>query len=195
MHGPTHTEAPNRTGFPVAALAAVGCALALSACGSSASSSSASGGSAPIKFANCMRSHGVSNFPDPGAGGGIQLNSSSGIDPRSPAFQDAQKACSSLLPGGGPLRGPVSETRKLAMLRLAQCMRRHGLTTFPDPTSSPPSKGGGGPGNGIAFGAPGSFIAVPQALIQSPGFRQAAAECGFPGAGGRPGAKSALAPG
>jgi hypothetical protein len=196
MRGPTHTETPKRLGFPVVALAAIGCAMALSACGSSASSSTASGGSAPIKFANCMRSHGVPNFPDPSAGGGIQINSSSGIDPQSPAFQDAQKACSSLLPGGGSPRGPVSETRKLAMLRLAQCMRRHGLTTFPDPTSSPPSPGHGpGHGIGIAFGAPGSFIAVPQALIQSPGFRQAAAECGFPGAGGRPGAKPAPAAG
>jgi hypothetical protein len=70
------------------------------------------------------------------------------------------------------------------MVKLAQCMRRHGLTTFPDPTSSPPAAPPSG--GGIAFGAPGSFIAVPQNLIQSPGFKQAAAACHFPGAGKLP---------
>jgi hypothetical protein len=68
------------------------------------------------------------------------------------------------------------------MLKLAQCMRSHGISGFPDPTSSPPSappKGGG-----LAFGSPGAFISVPQTLIQSPGFKQAAAACGFPRFGG-----------
>lgn len=132
-----------------------------------------------------MRSHGVPNFPDPSSGGGIQISSSSGINPQSPAFQSAGNQCSKLLPGGGPLRGPVSEARKLQMLRLSECMRRHGLTSFPDPTSSPPSPG---PGLGIAFGGGGAFIAVPQSMMQSPGFSQAASACGFPGAGrARPG--------
>jgi hypothetical protein len=76
------------------------------------------------------------------------------------------------------------------MLHLAECMRRHGLSTFPDPTSSAPPPGAG---SGIAFGAPGSFIAVPQSLIQSPGFSAAAAACGFPGAGKNP--TSSAAPG
>jgi hypothetical protein len=56
-----------------------------------------------LKFAQCMRSHGV-NMPDPQAeGGGIKIGGAgkNGIDPRSPAFQRAQTACGSLLPGGG----------------------------------------------------------------------------------------------
>jgi hypothetical protein len=52
-----------------------------------------------------MRSHGVPNFPDPtfphGGGVGIQLNGN-GIDPNSPAFQAAQKACGSIF-GGAPV--------------------------------------------------------------------------------------------
>jgi hypothetical protein len=56
-----------------------------------------------LKFARCMRSHGV-DIPDPQAeGGGIRIGGpgkQNGIDPRSPAFQDAQKACQSLLPRG-----------------------------------------------------------------------------------------------
>jgi hypothetical protein len=169
--------------------AALGCAVALAACGSSAKSSGGPAGtSSGIKFADCMRSHGVPNFPDPGPGGGIQIPAGSAVNPQSPAFQSAQNTCFKLLPGGGPPRGQASEQRKRMMLRLAQCMRSHGLTTFPDPTATPPSPGAG---FGIAFGSPGSFLAVPQALIQSPAFKQAAAACGFPGAGRLGDAKSA----
>jgi hypothetical protein len=54
-----------------------------------------------LKFSRCMRSHGV-NLPDPQAagGGGIRLGvgGRGQIDPTSPAFQDAQKACQSLMP-------------------------------------------------------------------------------------------------
>jgi hypothetical protein len=173
------------------ALAAVSCAVALTACGSSGKSNNGSGSngeSAGIKFADCMRSHGVPNFPDPGAGGGIQIGSGSGINPQSPAFQSAQGACSKLLPGGGPPR-VGSESRKLEMLRLAECMRKHGLSTFPDPTTTAPVPG---TGFGIAFGGPGSFIAVPQSLIQSPAFKEAAAACNFPGAGRGGGPKASV---
>ncbi len=58
-----------------------------------------------LKFARCMRSHGVPNFPDPkitigpGGGQGVDLRGA-GLDFQSPAFQAAAKAC-----GGGP-KGP-----------------------------------------------------------------------------------------
>lgn len=175
------------------ALAAVGCSVVLAACGSSGKSSTASSGdgqAAGIKFASCMRSHGIPNFPDPSGGGGIKITAGSGIDPQSPAFRSARTACAKLLPGGGLPRA-VSESRKLEMLRLAECMRSHGVTNFPDPTTAPPS----GPpiGGGIAFGAPGSFISIPMTLIQSPAFKQAASECNFPGSGHN-GVRSAPAP-
>ena len=62
---------------------------------------------AALAFSKCMRSHGVSDFPDPqfGSGGAIRISaprsvaSSSGLDPNSPIFQKAQKTCGSLLPG------------------------------------------------------------------------------------------------
>jgi hypothetical protein len=160
------------------------CAVALAACGSSSKpiSSASAGETAGIKFADCMRAHGVPNFPDPGSGGGIQLNSGSGVNPQSPAFQSAQNACQKLLPGGGPGRAQGSEARKVALVKLAECMRAHGLTTFPDPTTSAPSAPPSG--GGIAFGGPGGFLAVPQSTVQSPAFKQAAATCGFPGFGG-----------
>jgi hypothetical protein len=168
-------------------VAVFGCALALAACGSSAKPSNASAGvraSSGIKFSDCMRAHGLPNFPDPSAGGGIQLNSSSGINPASPAFQSAQKACGGGLGGGPAAGGAFSESRKLAMLHLSQCMRRHGFTSFPDPTSGAPSAPPSG--GGLAFGGPGGFISIPASLMQSPGFQQAAATCGLPGGGRLP---------
>jgi hypothetical protein len=77
------------------------------------------------------------------------------------------------------------------MLKLAECMRSHGISSFPDPTSSPPSAPPAG--GGVGFGGPGSFISVPQTLIASPGFKQAAAACGFPGFGRGLGPKAAAA--
>lgn len=44
-----------------------------------------------LKFAKCMRAHGVPNFPDPNSDGGF--SGSGGIDPASPAFQNAQSIC------------------------------------------------------------------------------------------------------
>ena len=131
-----------------------------------------------------MRAHGVSNFPDPIAGGGgIQIPNN--VNPRAPGSQSAQKTCFKLLPGGGPGGGHGSEARKEMLLKLAECMRGHGISSFPDPTAAPPSAPPAG--GGVAFGAPGAFISVPQNLIQSPGFKDAAAACGFPGFGGHGG--------
>ncbi len=54
-----------------------------------------------LAMSRCMRSHGVPNFPDPqfksgpGGGVGIMLNGA-GVNPNSPAFQAAQKACGTI---------------------------------------------------------------------------------------------------
>ncbi len=64
--------------------------------------SSASGQSGPteaqlLKFAVCMRSHGLSDFADPvpAQGGGFAFRVEPGLNPRSPSpqFQAATKAC------------------------------------------------------------------------------------------------------
>jgi hypothetical protein len=59
-----------------------------------------------LQFSQCMRSHGVPDFPDPqfsnggiSIGGGEQKGTS--LDPNSATFQAAQKACESLMPGFG----------------------------------------------------------------------------------------------
>ena len=67
------------------------------------SASNAQVASQGLKFAACMRSHGVPNFPDPKtSNGGFMIT---GINPNSPQFQSAQQACRSLMPGGGPGSG------------------------------------------------------------------------------------------
>ncbi len=88
------------------------------------------------KFAACMRSHGVPNFPDPGQNGAISIGPGSGIDPGSASFQAAQQHCSSLLPNGGRPSPQQLATMRAAALAFSACMRGHGLPDFPDPTFS-----------------------------------------------------------
>ncbi|HTJ34528.1 MAG TPA: hypothetical protein VL738_14980 [Dactylosporangium sp.] len=57
------------------------------------------------KFAQCMREHGIDNFPDPQEDGGLMIDSDKlGVDPQSQQFKDAEKACEQYQPkppGGG----------------------------------------------------------------------------------------------
>jgi hypothetical protein len=61
-----------------------------------------------LKFARCMRDHGV-DMPDPqfsGGGVSVQVGGSGGtgaLDPASQGFKAAQDACGKELPGGGPM--------------------------------------------------------------------------------------------
>lgn len=158
----------------LAALAAL-VLLALTGCGgSSTASGGVSGqGDPALNLSRCMRAHGVPGFPDPTAGGTLALPN--GMNPQAPAFQSAQRACAKLLPGGGP-GGTPSESIRLSMFRIARCIRAHGLPSFPDPTSSPPSPDAQ-PG-GLALGRGGWFLVVSDP--QAPAFKRAAAVCHFP---------------
>ena len=52
-----------------------------------------------LKYARCMRSNGVPDFPDPAAdANGPGLDKSSGIDITTPTFKAAERACRSILP-------------------------------------------------------------------------------------------------
>jgi hypothetical protein len=59
-----------------------------------------------VRFASCMRAHGV-DMPDPetSSSGAVRIGGKDGLDPNSATFQDAMDACQSLLPGGGPAGG------------------------------------------------------------------------------------------
>jgi hypothetical protein len=125
-----------------------------------------------------MRSHGVSGFPDPaGGGGGLNLEGT-GINPFSPSFKAAKATCSKLLPGGGPGSRKASEQQKEQLLAISECMRSHGVTGFPDPTTKPPTTS---QGYSIMEGlASNLFLLVPNIIdVNSPAFKHAATACDF----------------
>lgn len=158
---------------PSVVLAAISCAIAIAACGSAArSSATAASGDPALNAAQCMRSHGVPNFPDPTPGGPSVIPN--WIDSQAPAFHSAQKACAKFLIGGG--RRSASESRKLELLNLAKCMRKHGLPSFPDPTATPPPAPQAGSHTGNVIGIGGTYLELPP---QSPALKRAAAACGF----------------
>ncbi|HTC69416.1 MAG TPA: hypothetical protein VK662_07605 [Acidothermaceae bacterium] len=89
-----------------------------------------------LAYSQCMRSHGVPDFPDP-VGNGLQVRVSPGsdLDPNAPQMQAAQKACQSLQPGGAQ-GGTISEAQKAGALKYSACIRAHGVPNFPDPVFS-----------------------------------------------------------
>ena len=133
----------NRKRRPLAALAVIAMVVLISACGSSAPAETATGGSnntlanaqKAVKFAKCMRSNGVSEFPDPGASGKLTIDeiaNGSSLDPNTPAFKQAIGACKELEPAGF-MGSKRSREQQSAALKFAQCVRDNGVKDFPDP--------------------------------------------------------------
>lgn len=86
-----------------------------------------------LAYSNCMRSHGVSDFPDPSSQGGLQIIPSgpgSDLMPYSPAFRSGLKACGPIPPDVTPAQ-EHQEYRK--ELTAAKCMRANGVPSYPDP--------------------------------------------------------------
>jgi hypothetical protein len=159
----------------VAASEVLICAVLFVACGSSAGPQADAGGGPLLRLAQCMRAHGVPNFPDPGATGGLAIPDS--INTNAPAFRSAQQACAALAGPSGGGQGAASESRKLQLLTLARCMRAHGVPNFGDPTRSPPP-----PSSGNAIGGNGWYLSLGTAEERgSPSYRRAEAACGTGG--------------
>jgi hypothetical protein len=122
----------------IQAVAVGGLAVVLlaAACGSSPSSHVAQGSNA-LAFAQCMRSNGVPTYPDPDRGGRVVKESLQQLGVSSSRFRSAQTACGHLLPNGGsgPTAAQVQQVAALS-LRFAQCVRAHGVPSFPDPDST-----------------------------------------------------------
>jgi hypothetical protein len=140
-----------RTTRRAAALAAAAAAAVLAAaCGGCSTHTSVSGGTAGfaqvVALAQCMRSHGVPNFPDPNASGSFTLSANGArgtVDIDSSQVRTAYGACRHLLSGGGPSLAQLQqhlqqqeqrERQALPeMLKFSACMRGHGVPNFPDP--------------------------------------------------------------
>jgi hypothetical protein len=165
-------------------------AVALAACGGSSPTkpskqAAVNGSGNGLKLAECMRSHGVPDFPDPssGAGGGssIQQSSNGGatsitvdghkLNVSGPAFQKAMQTCQRLQPQGPPISGAQLAKLQKGALKMAECMRSHGVPNFPDPQVS---AGPDGRGVGIRLGAKGGRSGINP---QSPAFQAAQKTC------------------
>jgi len=118
-----------------------------------------------VKFVNCLQTHGVDAQLGPG-GKGVSIQ---GGPADSSKLASAQEACREYLPGGGPKQlTPQQEAKFLKqMVKLAKCMRAHGVSDFPDPSAS-----------GTGF----PFAKVPSA--NTPQFETAAKACGAAGPNG-----------
>jgi hypothetical protein len=155
-----------------------GC-IALTACGATgepggtatgAADATAGHPSRDLEFSQCMRAHGVTNFPDPTANG---LQIPAGVLTKSPTSIAAQQACKQYLPNGGAPPATSAKDRAAA-LALAQCMRLHGVPGFPDPAFTPPRAP-------RILALRGMVFAIsPTIDPKSPAFRQAATACGVP---------------
>ena len=137
----------SRTPQPVAALATIAIVALIGACGSNAPAATGSGSSGSgnnvaqaVKFAQCMRANGVSQFPDPDASGALTIDgviNGSSLDPSSATFQQAISACKDLEPPGF-MGNTRSAQQQEAALKFAQCMRDNDVPDFPDPTANGP---------------------------------------------------------
>jgi hypothetical protein len=146
-----------------AAVAAI--ALLVAACGGGSSSPSPAGppGLATITaqalaYAKCMRAHGVTNFPDPtvqdnARSKGVGFSLGSGVDPHSRQFRSASKECEKQT-GFGHISAAQRQQAMNAMLKYTECMRAHGIISFPDPVENSHQIGFNISGTGIDQSSP-----------------------------------------
>jgi hypothetical protein len=86
-----------------------------------------------VRFAECVRVHGVPHFPDPDTSGSFNF----GVDVSEQVFASAVNACKALEPPGA-LSSKRSYEQQSAALRFAACVRANGVPDFPDPVNGQP---------------------------------------------------------
>ena len=91
-----------------------------------------------VAYAECMRAHGVPGYQDPqlvntSTDHGVRMGR--GGNPNSPQYKAANNECKHLLPNnGGPPTQAQMQAAMARALKFSQCMRKHGIPSFPDPT-------------------------------------------------------------
>jgi hypothetical protein len=136
-----------RTLLPLAVLAMVamlsaGClnAAAKPGTSSSAAETNAAVREQSAKFAQCMRSNGVKQFPDADASGTYTIDGLANglsLDTNSAAFKQALAACKDLQPAGFTGHKRSAQEQENAV-KFAQCIRDNGVKDFPDPDPDGP---------------------------------------------------------
>jgi hypothetical protein len=112
--------------------------LLVSGCGGLPSSKGGSphAGASPtsasaVGFSQCMRSHGVPQFPDPDSRGVLPKVVPQQVAVTGSQLERAQAACDYLLQASDA----QSQQTTIGMLDFAQCMRVHGVRDWPDPST------------------------------------------------------------
>jgi hypothetical protein len=162
---------PSRTRHTLVGLASIGCAIAVAACGSSAKPGRHSINDQALAYSRCMRANGVPGYPDPNADGQTKIASSSGINFSSPGFTAAESACRKFT-AGGPSASGASAQILGKYLAFSKCIRAHGITDFPDPTTSPP-----GPAPGRSVSTDGVYLFIPITILNSSAYQSASRAC------------------
>jgi hypothetical protein len=156
-----------RLGWLGAMLAILGIVV-LAACGSGGTSSASGDGSTStayqkaLAYAQCIRAHGIPDYPDPNSQGQFVIQNGASAPPSVSAAvaNAATTACQKLLPPSmalGPSKAPAGSNTQ--GLKFSECMRSHGEPTFPDPAAN------------------GSFKLPPGMDAESPQFQNAANAC------------------
>ena len=195
--GQRRTTAILRTATVTAA--AFAAAVAVAACGGSSgpndsnnsnnigNSASSRPGSAAfhadqLRVSQCIRAHGVPNYPDPpssgvmhsvGNGNTVTVNGVK-LDGSAQTLQNAQQACAKYAP-----QSPAPSASRLASIRqgalkMAECMRANGVPNFPDPQVT---AGPGGHGVGIYIGSGAQPNPNLHLNPYSPAFQAAKTKC------------------
>jgi hypothetical protein len=86
-----------------------------------------------VKFAECIRAHGVRDFPDPNEKNQFEY----GVSVTPEVWTKATTACKALQPPG-TLSGKRTPKQQSSALRFAQCVRDNGVKDFPDPVNGEP---------------------------------------------------------
>jgi len=140
-------------GIAAAVIAAAVLVLLAAACGGSptsptspASSSSPASSPSAVAYSQCMRSHGVPNYPDP-SNGSLPKGDAQAFGVSASVFSAAQSTCHHLLPDAGSFQEQASQCTlagdcppavvqqmMTSDRKFAQCMRSHGVPNWPDPT-------------------------------------------------------------
>jgi hypothetical protein len=141
-----------RAGALAAALA--GTALLAAACSGSATQTDTFAPGATyaqtLAFAKCMRANGVPNFPNPDRQGNFNNANPQvqALDNGDSSQRNVLFVCRSVLPNAGTgltltQMQQISEQNVRDSVQAAKCMRRHGITNFPDPVASNPYQNSG----------------------------------------------------
>ena len=118
---------PRQAGLLTVTLVAVAALVAACDGGGANATAPSSARQSGVLFASCMRSHGITGFPDPESDGRFDIPRGMKSEPH---FKSASEACQSDLPNGGTAAKHPNIREEVSF---ASCMRSHGIADFPDP--------------------------------------------------------------